>query len=506
MLCYLTGVVVASALILGGGTKAGFLSDVIVQGVGSVLLLVSAWSLRHSRSAGWRPPYGVMCFCGLLFVVPLLQLVPLPGGLRGGLGSDPAVAAGIAGMGFADWRSLSVAPFATWAAAVSMIPALAVAAAVVQLNAHERMRLAQVLIIVGGVGLLIGFAQVAQGPGSPLRFFEFTNVTEAVGFFANRNHFATLLSVMLVFSAVGFCAVAMAVVRPGALGTNAILWFCAYFAFLLTVLSGLALARSRAGIVLAMVAVVGVVALVGSNSRMFGSDAVRSSQGGRGKVGRLALGVLVITVLMALQVGLHRIMTRFETDPLEDLRVPLAITTIESAMASLPFGTGLGSFVQVYALAEKPGSLFAGYANRAHNDLAELLLETGAVGGLLLAVFLVWFFGRILLWWRSAASSADTEASVLLARAATLAVALMLAHSLVDYPLRTTAMAVVFGFSCALLIPGPPATAAAGGGARERSEEPRQPPRTGRAAPPRVQWGQEGVLPESWRPKEPGSR
>src|SRR5690606_465747 len=43
----------------------------------------------------------------------------------------------------------------------------------------------------------------------------------------------------------------------------------------------------------------------------------------------------------------------------------------------------------------------------------------------------------------------------LLARAATIALGLLVAHSVVDYPLRTGAMAAVFAFACGLLVTPP---------------------------------------------------
>jgi hypothetical protein len=42
-----------------------------------------------------------------------------------------------------------------------------------------------------------------------------------------------------------------------------------------------------------------------------------------------------------------------------------------------PFGTGLGTFLPVYATVEKDENVSFAFANRAHNDLAEVLLETG---------------------------------------------------------------------------------------------------------------------------------
>src|SRR6516164_1973002 len=49
--------------------------------------------------------------------------------------------------------------------------------------------------------LIFGFLQMAQRPGSTLRFYDVTNPKEAVGLFANRNHFAAHLYVTLVLAA-----------------------------------------------------------------------------------------------------------------------------------------------------------------------------------------------------------------------------------------------------------------------------------------------------------------
>ena len=55
----------------------------------------------------------------------------------------------------------------------------------------------------------------------------------------------------------------------------------------------------------------------------------------------------------------------------------------------------------------------------------------------------------------SRAGGAGSEAALidlLLARAATITIALLLAHSFVDYPLRTNALMGLFAFCCALLV------------------------------------------------------
>jgi len=53
-------------------------------------------------------------------------------------------------------------------------------------------------------------------------------------------------------------------------------------------------------------------------------------------------------------------------------------------------------------------------------------------------------------WWTDACGGRPVDQ--LLRRAASLSIVLLAAHSLVDYPLRTTALMAVFAFACGLLI------------------------------------------------------
>ena len=121
----------------------------------------------------------------------------------------------------------------------------------------------------------------------------------------------------------------------------------------------------------------------------------------------------------------------------------------------MPIGSGLGTFVPVYAMFEKPEDTFMdAYVNHAHNDLLELWLDTGAMGLVLMAIFVIWFVPRSIEIWRNAPPGAR-EIDWSLARAGTIIVALVAAHSFVDYPLRTSAMMAIIAFASALLIDPP---------------------------------------------------
>ena len=152
----------------------------------------------------------------------------------------------------------------------------------------------------------------------------------------------------------------------------------------------------------------------------------------------------------------------------------------------------------VYATVEKEEAATFEYANRAHNDLVEVLLETGLMGLGLLVAFLFWFAKRT--YSVSAAPiRTDHNLQITLQRSATLIILLLLAHSLVDYPLRTTALSSILVFFCAVLANDAPV-------AKEKFMEPKR--RASVRKSPALQttqggkWGEELPWPEGWRRKD----
>jgi O-antigen ligase len=111
-------------------------------------------------------------------------------------------------------------------------------------------------------------------------------------------------------------------------------------------------------------------------------------------------------------------------------------------------GSGFGSFPPLFHLFENPDAVDAVVINHAHNDLLEFVLEGGIPAVLLLLAFLAWFGVRLVsVWLREKRRDP-------LAQGASITVLIVLLHSLVDYPLRTAAVATLFGFCLALLARG----------------------------------------------------
>lgn len=429
----------AASLFLGGGTRAGFLSDSIVQLISIPLLLLATSKILSLEKT--KETRGVLAFCFAIVAVPLLQLVPLPPAIWSHLPERDKVAAAFDFGGLKEpWAPITLFSTTTWLSFLSILPPLAVFLGTLALSRIERQYLVYLLLGFGLLSAGLGLLQVAQGPGSPLRFFEYTNPSEAVGFFANRNHFAALLYCLTVLA--GACLIEAGFSgKKDLFDAAALLPLIAGFVVLVILITAQLLARSRAGLGLTMVAV-----FLAWSLAYF--DARRGTGLGIGKV---LAAAIALSLIFALQFALLRILERFGTDALDDARVPFARNTFEAAQTFMPFGSGMGTFVDVYGMFERRGDVFSAYANHAHNDILEVALEAGLPGLLLMVSFGAWVVWRcIVIWGRSTPKVSATD--ILLERAALLVVMLLIVHSFVDYPLRTTAIAVVFAFSCGLLI------------------------------------------------------
>jgi len=179
----------------------------------------------------------------------------------------------------------------------------------------------------------------------------------------------------------------------------------------------------------------------------------RHDQGQSGRrLLRFAIGTNVVALILAFQFGFVAFMQRAEDQGLKDLRWPVARITSQAAIANMPFGSGFGTFVPVYDKFAPRTLLAETYVNRAHNDWLELWLTGGAPAIILLIGFLTWFGVATFRLW----SSGEPEGPVLdlaLAQAASIVIVLLLLHSVVDYPLRTPTLSVLFAMACAFLIP-----------------------------------------------------
>jgi O-antigen ligase len=384
-----------------------------------------AWAGIARPAEGWSGgsrSLRMLLIAALLVV--LLQLVPLPPEIWASLPGREMVAGGYRQLGYQlPALPLSLTPFQSVLALFAAIPAIAALAITIKLGPIHRW--IAIAILAGTLlGVLLGALQVAGGGGSWAYLYRFTN-TGAVGFFANRNHMGTLLLIAIPMAA-ALVATAKSNKRSTSLGRYGV---AAAMTVLLVI--GIALNGSLAAIALALPVLVASAALLPGLARWTRLALPLALLGLAGGVAFLATNPLTGGAVAGAPTSISS-------------RTAIWTTTTQAVRDAFPAGTGLGSFEQVYRQYEDPLAVTTEYINHAHNDYLQVVLELGAAGLLMVLLFLLWWIVAAVRIWRSPMSTPFS-------RAATIATAIVLAHSVVDYPLRTAAISVIFAASVAIM-------------------------------------------------------
>ena len=420
-----------ACLILGGSAQ-GVWQNMLLQLAGLGIITWSAAAARHEPLPKSARVLVLILFAGV--VVVAVQLVPLPPSFWA-RGVRTRIAEGYELLGQpVPWLPISLTPYATLNSALGVIPPVALLCAILRLGAFRASWLAAALLAGAIAGIVLGALQVAApGATSPLYLYHETNRGVAVGFFANANHMADLLVVALPFVA----ALAAAGRSRNIQRYSALLAILAGAAVVLIV--GIVLDGSLAGFALAVPAIAGSLLIVAPPSRSLRMPIAILA--GLGLVA--AIGTMASTSIGSSRIGQD---AGSSVQSREDI-----LKTTGKAMGDvMPLGSGLGSFLKVYRLYESPDRVTPEYVIHAHTDYAELTLELGLAGALLILAFLAWWVAVASAAWRMGGGG-------LYARAASIASAVMLVHSLVDFPLRTAAISAAFAMCLALLIDRRPA-------------------------------------------------
>lgn len=420
-------VLLAFSLLFGGASRVHELRLALVELAGLLLAVVGLRALmKRDDPSAHRTAFLLAAAAACL---PLIQLVPLPPAIWTALpGRDSMVLAlDVSGIP-QGWLPLSLTPDRTWRSFLALVPPLAMFLSVLAVRPESRKML--VVALLGGIltSILLGAAQFVAG-GERLYPWATTDAGAVTGFFANRNHLATLCLIGPPFATVlGVGGLR----RRGA--SRLPLWLAVLYLALSVI--ALAIIRSRSGIVL-FVPVLGASLLAAWIASGRGWPQLRLL----GLAGGAVMAVAAVGVFAA-----GPLLERFDSNGNPEGRFENWPTIAEGAQTYLPLGSGLGSFDAVYRSIEPLERLDATFFNQAHNDYLETWLEAGWLGAALIIAFLVWYGRRFWTAWR-----ADVSTQRDLQRAASIAVGAVLLHSAVDYPLRTETIAVVFALCCALL-------------------------------------------------------
>ena len=423
------------AVLLGGASAGGFLGNAVLQMVAALLI---TWGIVSLDWTGDRKAERVPLMFALALVgYMLVQLVPLPPAIWTLLPGRAGVVEGFVSLGIAPlpWMPISLVPSRTLAGIVSMLPPIAALVMVLRCGRNTMPIVLWSLFAVAIASVLIGLGQLSGGSGSPLYFYENTNFGLAVGFFANSNHLATLMLIVLPLVA---GAGANARIGGDETGAATIAWIAVPAVALLALL-GLLVAGSLAGYLLAPIA-------LAAGYVIFGKAYSRRVR--RWMIpGTLAVVALAVAIVVFSPSSLDLGSTNLGTEGMS--RGHIWPITLSAMPEMLPFGSGYGSFDAVFRQFEDPATIGPVHANHAHSDLFETVLEGGVVSAVLLLLFLSWYVRRTWTLWMKTSPRDPINC------AASVSVGLVLLHSLVDYPLRTAAIAVPFALCCGLMARAP---------------------------------------------------
>jgi putative inorganic carbon (hco3(-)) transporter len=411
-----------AALLMGGASAAGLTGNALLELCGAGLIGWSSLSIWRRDDKPY-PRLFAITLCILIFV----QFVPFPPGLWRHLSGREQIYNGFAVIGAAPpWLTLSLAPWDSLASLLWGLPALAI---YVSFRAEGAPSSRSAILVVTVVAVLSTALEALQRGTGRGYIYAITNYGQGTGFFANSNHQGSFLLASLALFVTS-------VVARHRRNRHRLAWYrqasLLEWAVVVLLLAGVMISGSLAcaGLLVLVVAALVVVGFPDVQPRP------------------AVIAVMAIIVLTGLAGFIYFV-------PLaNDLTGQGAVAGIsrheflaKGLLILRDFklvGSGLGTFVNIYPWYEQANQISSLFVNHAHDDLLELLIETGAFGLFAVVVFIAWYVRTSLPLWR-----APRDRSIPLGAAVVIGVILL--HSLVDYPLRTAAISSIFALACALL-------------------------------------------------------
>lgn len=416
----------------GGASRIDVQSLPILRPVSVLMCAFALATLRvdHFRGRKWLGA-GI----AVLFAISIAHIIPLPPEVWQAMPGRSEVIAIDSLVGFEHlWRPLTLTPMNGWHAVAALFTPLAVLLLGVQLSRDDLYRLLPVLIGLGALSGLFGLLQAISGGNGLLYFYRITNNGSAVGLFANRNHAAALLACLFPMLAV-FAATASGTadkqksrqIAAAAIGIVLVP---------LVMVTG-----SRSGLFLTVIGLAGAAVIYRQPTagRSVRRGAARWSIDGAPFLTGLTIACLVfLSLYFSRAEAVERL---FLHSAGEDGRAQFWLTAVDLFWKYFPMGSGSGSFVEAFLIAEPDSQLDSTYLNRAHNDWLEIAVTFGLPGVLLLVSASVSLLKKgYFAWFRADPSRRST----MVARMASLDMLILAIASAFDYPLRTPTMMCVF--------------------------------------------------------------
>lgn len=420
--------IVFISLVLGGGTSQAGLGQLTMLGLSlmaAVVLVCDRPGLKIVKIPGT-----IIATIVVILLLPLVQLIPIPPEIWRNLPGREAETAIIDLAGGANlMRPMALDRIVNLQLFASLVVLISFSMIVAGLDDVDFRRLLTFILLIAGCELLIGAAQFSSD-GNLFDIYGNSHKGWLLGTFANRNHAG------LFFAACILISTALFVETPVKNKKSSLKLSLFTFALLVSLWLLATLGTgSRSGILLALLATALAGVMVLRKVKLPAWTWVGVIVSVSGLAGALLLSDRVQNLL-----GRYEIVG-------EDQRWTIWRNSLDIIKSYLPWGSGFGSFPDVYNKYETIPELIPTYVNNAHNDYLELFVEAGVIGGIvLIAVTILVLIGVF-----KGMRSGDTR-TVRNALAGGGVILLFALHSAVDYPARRMGMAVILFLAFGMLL------------------------------------------------------
>lgn len=404
-------VIIAFSTLLYGAVHQGVLAIVYAFiSLGAVLWAVEG--LRSGSFAFSSEPiqlilYGAAAY-GFIQALPLGTFEPI---------------AGVEGL----TDTLSLDPHATQVSALHFV-ALGLFFSWLSVSLNSASRLRKIAVFITVFGAIYAFYAILQSLLSPAKIYGLLERPLPFGSFVSRNNFAGWMEMAI--------ALPLGMIFSGAVPRDKrLIYLTAATLMGISIL----LSGSRGGLVALVIQIAFLLFLT-------------YSQRDRSSIGLkilLGSGIIVAIVAGTAFVGGENTLTRISTEETAAegivTRPYMWSVTWKMIEASMPFGVGLGAYGVAYTKYDEASGFER--VEQAHNDYLQVLSDAGLVGGLLGIAFLV-------LLWRIASKAIRTSNPERrgIAMGALAGIISILIHSIFDFVLHTTAIALLFLTLVGLLV------------------------------------------------------
>lgn len=318
-------------------------------------------------------------------------------------------------------RSISLEPFHSLDAGIRILILFFISSIFIAIL-DSRRRVIHYVIFLSVFGTGYAFFAIIQSLLSPDAIYGIYTPASGTPFgsFVNRHNFAAIMEMTIAFPA--------GLLMAGAVGRDKYLLLLVAIAIMAT---ALLLSGSRGGTV-SVLALLVFIALISSRGK-----------GGRGVAVKLMLAsVLTLTAVAgSIFVGGETSLARFgdaaRSEDISSNRTEIWRVTLNVIRDNLPLGAGIGAFKTAYARHDPEAGTLA--VEQAHNDYLQVVADAGVAGAMLGLAFLAIFAVYV-----RKGTRLNDELLRGIAIGASGACFGVLIHSIFDFVLHITAVAVVF--------------------------------------------------------------